>query len=169
MNWKHHLLELRNKWYLKKYQAAADFGVPIPVTYRDDTTNGLTRCVYDYLKFNGHYVNRINTQGQARIEKIQCFNKIIEKVRYTPGTTNKGTSDLIAIINGKHIAIEIKCGKTKDMMRRDQFKERERVETAGGVFIIVIDMQTFVDWYKTFTASTVLRMNESLKKTIKKQ
>ncbi len=35
--------------------------------------------------------------------------------------------------------IEIKCAATKDRMRKDQHKERKRVEAAGGTYIKVTD------------------------------
>src|SRR5690242_6156339 len=118
MNGKKELLEVRNSFYLKKYQAAKDFGVPLPKPYTDKTTNGLTTCVFDWLKFNGHYVNRLNSQGHARIEKIPLANgKVLEKVRYTHGSTNKGTADIDSIINGKPVKIEIKCAATRDRIR----------------------------------------------------
>lgn len=111
-------------------------------TYTDQTTNGLTGGVYDYLKFSGHYVNRVNSQGQMR--------KIKGKMQFTQGTSNQGTADLDAIIYGKPVKIEIKCKATGDRMRKDQLKEQKRIEAAGGLYIIVTDMPSFVKWYKEF-------------------
>lgn len=116
--------------------------------YNDQTTNGLTKCVYDFLKHSGHYVNRINTQGQARIEKIQlAHGRTLEKLKFTPSTTNKGTADLDSIIQGKPVKIEIKCKATKDRMRDDQRKEQKKIEAAGGIYYVCRDMETFLQWY----------------------
>ncbi len=149
--WKKELLQAREKWYLKNYEAARDFGVPIAKSYKDDNTNGLTKCIYDWLKFHNHYVNRINTQGQVRIEKIQlAFGNVRKNVRWTKGTTNRGTADIDSIINSKPVKIEVKCAGTKDRMSDNQNKEKDRIESAGGVYIIATGMDMFCDWYKQF-------------------
>src|SRR4051794_31945902 len=115
MNWKEQLLSVRKEWYLRNYQAAKDFGVPAPSKpYEDKTSNGLTRCIYDFLKFSGHYVNRINTQGQVRVEKIQlAHGNVRNNVKWTKGSTNLGSADITCIKDGAAIMIEIKAGKDK--------------------------------------------------------
>ncbi len=37
-----------------------------PQSYRDDTANGLTRCVVDFIRYNGGQAERINTTGMPR-------------------------------------------------------------------------------------------------------
>jgi hypothetical protein len=155
MNWKEEIKKLKLE-YIKR--TAPDFfelsgGYKMKVkAYTDQTTNGLTAAVYDWLKFSGCYCNRINSQGQARVEKVQlAFGRQLEKVKYTPSTTNKGTADLDSIISGKPVKIEIKCEATKDRMREDQYKEKERIERAGGVYLVVKNMPQFVEWFKDFT------------------
>ena len=32
--------------------------------YRDDTANGLTKCIVDYIRYNGGQAERINTMGR---------------------------------------------------------------------------------------------------------
>lgn len=148
MNWKAELLAAREKWYLSHYTAAHDFGVPLAKPYSDTTSNGITKAVYDWLKYHGHYVNRINTQGQPRVEKVQlAFGNVRERVLWTHGTTNKGTADIDAIINGKPVKIEVKCKATGDRVSKDQLKERARIEKAQGIYFVAVDMQSFVEWY----------------------
>lgn len=149
MNWKKELLQVREKWYLEKYVAARDHGVPLAKPYRDTDTSSLIRAVFDWLKFNNHYVNRTNAEGRVYIEKVQCVGKVIEHVRHTPSTTNKGTVDLDSIINGK--PVKIKCKATKDRMRESQFIENAILENSGGIYIGVTDMDMFLQWYKSFT------------------
>jgi hypothetical protein len=149
--WKKRLLQAREKYMLSNYAGCRDFGVPFPPKYTDQTTNGLTRCVMDWLKFNGHYCNRLNSQGQARMETIQLANGgSYKKVSWTRSTTNKGTADIQAIISGKPVSIEIKCKATHDKLRPEQVKEKERIEASGGLYVIITDMQMFLDWYKQF-------------------
>jgi len=160
MNWKEELLRAREQWYLKKYQGARDFGVPVPKRYRDDSSNDLLRSVYDWLKFNNCYVNRVNVQGQVRIEKVPLANGLVrELVSWTRGTTNKGSSDLISLINNRFVAIEIKCKTTRDRIRSDQLKEKKRVEASGGIYLIVTDMSMFLEWYKLFLVNNKNHQN----------
>jgi len=114
--------------------------------YKDNSANALTRCIVDYLTFNGCYANRINSMGVARIEKIKlAFGRTIEKVRYTSSATNLGTGDIHAIINGRHATIEVKYGR--DTQSDKQKDEQGRIEKAGGLYFIAKDMQSFINWY----------------------
>lgn len=160
MEWKKQLLQARHEWYQSQYEAARDFGTPLPKPYTDQNTNGLTRCVMDWLKFNGHYCNRLNSQGQARLETIQLANGgSYKKASWTRSTSNLGTADVQAIINGKPVAIEIKCHATHDRMRPEQLKEKQRIEAAGGVYIVVRDMKSFVRWYEEAIGCIVEKTN----------
>ena len=114
--------------------------------YTDKSANGLTKCIIDFITFNNGSATRINTQGQARVEKIQLASgKQMDKVRYTPSMTRRGTADLHACIRGKHISIEIKTGS--DKMSEFQNKEKERIENAGGLFWEVKNMDDFIELY----------------------
>src|SRR4051812_29725980 len=105
MNWKDELKRLKLE-HIKKtspgfFELSGGYRMKVKA-YTDLTTNGLTAAVCAWLTYSGHYCNRINTQGQVRIEKIQCAgSRLIENVRFTKGTTNRGTADIDAIINGK--------------------------------------------------------------------
>jgi hypothetical protein len=107
--------------------------------YTDATTNGLTNAIMDFLKFKKHYANRINCMGVMR--------RINGEMKYTPSATRKGTSDITAIINGKHVSIEVKCKATKDRMSKEQMKEKQLVEAAGGIYYVATDMKSFIEWY----------------------
>jgi len=150
MDWKNRLLKLREQWYLTNYEGARDFGVPKANSYNDKTANGLIRCIYEWLKFNNHYVNRINTQGQVRVEKVQlAHGGVRENIKWTTGTTNKGTADIDSIINSRPVKIEVKVGK--DHLSTDQIKEMNRVLKAGGIYYVAHDMESFVKWYDDHT------------------
>lgn len=119
--------------------------------YTDNTSNGLTKAILDFLKFKGHYANRINTQGQARIKKIPRFDIFsgksydVEKITWTKGTTRTGTPDIDAIIYGRSVKIEVKIGR--DKMSQEQLKEQVRIESSGGLYFIAHDMPAFMEWY----------------------
>jgi hypothetical protein len=147
--WKKKLLFARAKWYLENRAGARDFCVPLPPVFTDENSNGLTKCICSWLKFKGHYSNRINSQGQVRMETVQLANGgSYKKANWTRGTSNQGTADITAIINGKHVSIEIKCKATGDRMRPEQLKEKLRVEAAGGIYYVATDMESFMLWYE---------------------
>ena len=121
------------------------------------TANGLTKAICNFLKWNGHYSNRINTQGQARTKKIPKYSlssgkvEYLEKVWHTKSTTRRGTADIDSIIYGRAVKIEVKVGV--DVMSEWQVKEKERVEAAGGLYYLASDMEAFYQWYiSTFEA-----------------
>ena len=115
--------------------------------YKDTTANGLTNCIIDYINFKGGYANRINVQGQPRKERIKfAFGNYIDKITYTPSTTNKGTADIKATINGRSLDVEVKIGK--DKLSEHQIKEQSRITKAGGLYFVARDMESFVTFYK---------------------
>lgn len=89
--------------------------------YKDNTANELTKSIIDFINFSGGTANRINTQGQLR--------KIRGEMKWTHGSTRRGTADLHCVFQGRHISIEIKIGN--DKQSPDQIKEAERVRKAG--------------------------------------
>jgi hypothetical protein len=125
--------------------------------YTDTNTNGLTRCVKDFLTYKGHYVIRTNRQGQARIEKIPVGGtqrdisgagaRYYGKISYTKNPEDKAFTDLQASIDGLYVAIEIKCKATKDRMKDGQDKNKISVEKSGAIHVTVPDMLTFWKWY----------------------
>jgi hypothetical protein len=158
VDWKAELKRLKLE-YIKRtapgfYKASGGDTMHIK-PWNDKTTNGLTKAIIDWLTYSGHYANRINTQGQARIHKVPRYSLIsgkieyTDKVQYTKGTTNKGTPDIDAIINGLSVKIEIKAGK--DRIRDEQVTQGNRITAAGGIYFVARDMDQFVNWYrKTF-------------------
>ena len=57
--------------------------------------------------------NRINVQGQVRVDRLQlAFGRYRDNVRFTPSSTNKGTADLHCILLGRHVSIEIRLVTT---------------------------------------------------------
>lgn len=132
----------------------ASGGYSMRVTpYSDKTTNGLTRCIIDFLNFSGHWAVRVNVQGQARIKKIPRYSifsqkvEYSEKVQYTKSMTAKGTPDIDSIIFGKAAKIEVKVGK--DKIRNEQVEQGARIEAAGGLYFVATDMPLFLEWYFT--------------------
>ncbi|MBO9619888.1 MAG: hypothetical protein J7539_12735 [Niabella sp.] len=141
-NWKQRLQQARETYMKQNYAACRDFGCPAK-RYSDKTANGLTNCIMDWLKYFGHYANRINTTGTMR--------KINGQMKWTKGTTRRGTADITAVLFGRHVAIEVKVGK--DRMSDAQKAERDRVQRSGGIYITVKDMPQFCEWFWMFSSA----------------
>jgi hypothetical protein len=119
----------------------------IPKTmYKDQTANGLTRAICDFINYQGYQAERINTMGTAR-EKKTTAGKVIG-VTWTKGTSTAGSADISATIKGRSVKIEVKIGK--DRQSEAQKRYQENIEKAGGIYIIAKDFDSFVDWYENF-------------------
>jgi len=109
---------------------------PVRTLFRDDSANGLTKCIVTWLELHGHFAGRINTTGiyDAR------FNK------YRPSGARRGMADVTAVINGRHVSIEVKYGR--DRISPDQLRVKNEVEAAGGVYIIASTFDNFLEQIK---------------------
>lgn len=138
------------------FKASGGFDMKIK-PYCDTNTNGLTRCVKEFLTLKGHYCIRTNRQGQARIERIPIGGtqqnlsgkgvKYNGKISFTKNPEEKAFTDLQASIEGMFVSIEIKCRATKDRLKDPQKENKALVENSGGIHLIVGDMNEFWEWY----------------------
>lgn len=123
-----------------------------------NTTNGLTSAVMTFLRLQGHHVERTGNEGRI-LDNRRMFidtvgrTRIVGSVKRISGSGLRGTSDLKAIIGGRFIAIEIKNRYTHDRQRPEQKSYQRQVEAAGGVYLIVRDFTSFIDWYQEYTQS----------------
>lgn len=127
-----------------------------PRKYRDDTANGLTKCVIDFLKLEGLFCERSGNEGRV-IDNRKQFTDVLGNLR-TIGNIQrikssgmKGASDLKSIIQGRFVAIEIKCAATRDRQSESQRMYQWEVEKSGGIYILVPDFESFLNWYQKFT------------------
>jgi hypothetical protein len=102
--------------------------------FRDDNTNELTKCVMNYTRLKGYFIERINSTGRMINGK------------WIKGTGTNGTADLSAIIKGRAVKIEIKCKATKDRQSNEQKEYQRQVEQAGAVYLIIREFSEFYYW-----------------------
>lgn len=120
-----------------------------PRKYRDDSANGLTRCIIHFLTFKGHQAERINNTGRP-IDQRKTFTDVIGRtqtigsMKWIPGTGTRGTADISATIAGRSVKIEI---KQSDRQSQAQKEYQQQVEVAGGIYIIVRSFEEFHEWY----------------------
>ncbi len=119
----------------------------IPKTmYKDQTANGLTKAICDFINYQGYQAERINTMGTAR-EKKTTAGKVIG-VTWTKGTSTAGSADISATIKGRSVKIEVKIGK--DRQSEAQKRYQENIEKAGGTYYIARNFDDFVIFFNDF-------------------
>ena len=117
--------------------------------YRDDSSNSLTKSIIDFLNMSGHLAERINTCGRY-VDQSQTFTDVLGKTRtigtgqWLPTSGIRGSADISATINGRSVKIEV---KQKDKQSEDQKRYQQRIEAAGGIYLIVRNFTEFYEWY----------------------
>lgn len=107
--------------------------------FSDKTANGLTALIVAFVTHLGGYANRISSTGTMR--------KIGGTMKWTKGNSNKGAADIRILFNGKSIDVEVKIGA--DKLSPAQYKERARVESAGGLYFVARDFHSFLQWWQS--------------------
>ena len=115
------------------------FPFPPKPKYNDNTANGLTKCIVDYITFRGFHAERINTTGQQI--------KVGDTTKWIKGSSEPGSSDVSAIIQGYAVRIEIKCKETKDRQSEAQKEYQRKVEQAGGTYLVITEFEEFHNWF----------------------
>jgi hypothetical protein len=118
--------------------------------YTDKDANSLTRAICDFIRFKGGQAERINTTGIYRdnskvVEDVLGYRKKIGSGYWTKGQSTPGSADIAAVINGKAIKIEVKHGK--DRLSEVQKQYQKDIESAGGVYYVAKDFQSFYQWF----------------------
>lgn len=129
---------LENFIFRKIQEKHPDFPYPVKPKYRDDSANGLTKCIVDFLNYSGWLAERINNTGM----KVSTKNG----EKWIKGSGLNGTADISAIIKGRSTKIEIKIGA--DYQKHEQKIYQKKVESAGGIYFIVGNFREFIEKYK---------------------
>ena len=131
--------DLEEKLFELKKQKYVDSPYLVKHKLRDDTANGLTKCICAWLKVNGYFGARTNTTG--------IYNAKLG--RYIHSGSTKGQADINAVVGGRSIQIEIKIGKDKP--RAEQLKVAEQVRNAGGQYLFIKSFDDFLGQIKPLT------------------
>ena len=121
-----------------KAQWEIAFGKPIK-RKKQSPANALTDAVMQYMKLLGCAVARINTTG--------IYDEA--KGRYRTSGATKGVEDVTCTMPvfvqghkiGVTVAVEVKIGR--DKMSEDQEKRKDRLEKAGGHYIVAKTFDQF--------------------------
>ncbi|HHT9079569.1 TPA: hypothetical protein ACT5CJ_002357 [Flavobacterium psychrophilum] len=137
----------------KQQKQYPNFPYPIKPKYSDATTNALTKCVIDYITFRGFHAERINSTGAIKDKRTSSKDvlgniRTVGSVEWIKSTTQNGTADISATIQGRSVKIEIKCKATGDNCQSEAQKEYQRqIEKSGGVYLIVTTFEDFYSWF----------------------
>ncbi|HYH15103.1 MAG TPA: hypothetical protein VD794_07785 [Flavisolibacter sp.] len=149
LGWKHLYCLAHEADFKKKYPTAYKDGHYTPPKYPDPkSTNGVTRIIQNYLTWSGHYANRINVSGRQIGGLVRTeYGNVFDTRKWIKSSTKRGTADLFCSIDGQMVCIEIKNEATKDRTSTHQEKEKARVESAGGIYIVIKSVDEFFNWY----------------------
>ncbi len=119
--------------------------------YRDDSANGLTRCIIDYIRLHGGQAERINTTGvpidrRREVTDVLGHSRTIGSIEWRKGGGTNGSADISATINGRSVKIEVKIGRDRQSEAQRQYQQA--VEQAGGLYYVAKDFTSFLTWYK---------------------
>lgn len=146
------LKQLKQKDTRAKYPSVPDIALP-KIQYNENSANGLTRCIIDFLQLSGHQAERINTMGRPIDNRKQVTDvigrtKTIGSMTWGKSTATKGSADISATINGRSVKIEVKYGK--DRQSEDQKKYQQAIEQAGGQYWIAKNFDQFYGIYSEY-------------------
>jgi len=117
--------------------------------FTDKTANGLTNCIVRWMELHGHYATRITSMGRQlpTTKVVDVIGRMHTMAgAWIPGTTKRGTADIHAVVNGRHVSIEVKIGL--DRMSEAQHQTKKEIESSGGCFFVAKSFAGFVDFYK---------------------
>lgn len=118
------LSKLANELKAQKHPDVPSFAL-VKKAFKDVTANELTKTIiFDMYWVREGLAYRINN-GAIYDTKRQVYRK---------GVQRKGIPDIIGIINGRFIGIEVKIGR--DRQSADQKEIEKEIKEAGGVYFI---------------------------------
>lgn len=141
------LTKLKAKHLRAKYPNIPAYAISKP-KYKDNTSNGLTKCIITAINLCGGQAERISNTGRVIDTSYTYTNVIGQKktiggIKYIPGTGTNGTADVSAIWNGLSLKIEVKIGR--DKLSEAQKQYRDKVEANGGIYIVARSYRGFVE------------------------
>lgn len=127
-------------------------------------TNGLTQGIICYIKLHGWFAERITSSGRVIDNRetyvdVVGFVKQVGSKNYIPGTSQRGTADISAIIAGRSVRIEVKNSKTKDRKSPAQKGYEVATNITGGIYYVASDFKSFTEWFDSKFHENPERLN----------
>ena len=116
-----------------KYEAVPAHAIPRPKVLSDKDANSLTASVlFDFTNIRGGFAFRVNNMGVYDAKRGV----------YRKGGTMKGIPDVVGLLDGRFVGIEIKFGS--DRLSADQMEMKREIESNGGVYIVAKKYEQYV-------------------------
>lgn len=150
---KQRINEFYHQWQRKQYP-----NNPYLMDYqhKDNSANGLTRCIIDFLKYNGMQGERINNTGRYVNDKTKFvdsvgYNREIGSGKYIKGTGTNGTADISAtipclikgVLIGMSVKFEVKYGKDRQSEAQKEYEDN--ILQSGGHYFIIRTFDEFLE------------------------
>lgn len=141
---------------IAKHRRYPDNPYPCLDSWKDTKANDLTKSIIGFIKLLGYQAERISSTGrvvntQREVVTSSGFKHRIGSVQYIKSTSTNGTADISATVKGRSVKIEVKIGR--DKQSSDQSDYQRDVESAGGIYYIAKDFQSFYDWFAGLIAT----------------
>ena len=122
-----------------------------PTTFRDDSANGLMRCILTFLKLSGHHAEQMSNTGKridnrTTFEDVNGRTRIIGNISYMRRSDKSGAWDIYASIFNS--SVKIKIGPDQQNLVYADYPKV--LEIFGEKFLIVTSFEQFMDWYNSY-------------------
>ena len=126
--------------------------------YTDKTANGLTKCILDWIKFNGGQAERVSVTGRY-VDNTKVVSDVLGRkykigtAKYIRSSMQKGSADIsstipVPLASGKTWGLSVKWEvKMKDKQSEEQRNYQEQIERSGGYYFIVHSFEEFLHYY----------------------
>lgn len=120
--------------------------------YSAANTNGLTKCIIAFIRLRGGQAERISSQGRMMDDRQTFVDSVgitrtIGSTRWIKASSQVGTADVSATIEGRSVKIEVKLKRTQDRQSEAQKKYQAQIENAGGIYFTATSFFGFLSWY----------------------
>ncbi len=138
MDFLEQLFRLRMEHHRKRTPAAVATGYfnNCYKVKRPQSAAQMEGLIREFITLSGYHCQKVTTMGVKRGDK------------WTRGTATRGAADLMAIVNGRAIQIEVKFSKG-DRQSDEQAKFEASVKRAGGEYYIVRTLEQFLEIWGT--------------------
>jgi len=146
------LEQLRRQKYIKKHGKEpsryfdSEFKVKTPKTAAQ-----LEALISEYIEIQGGICTKVTTSGRRLVSKHEVKDvtgkeRTLIEDKWIPGTTEPGTSDLIASVPGIKgaVYIEVKFSSS-DKMRESQVKFQQKVISRGFTYIVIRSFEQILE------------------------
>lgn len=136
----------------------------VRVTYSDADSNSFNKAICRRIElFLESFATRMSVEGRVRVGKVSkdfMGNKQHQEIKRLPSSNLPGSFDVTTCVLGCRLEVEIKVGK--DVIRPEQLKFKQRIESAEGYCMIVKNWEDFDNQWKVFLKSRREHFNKMI-------